>query len=87
MCVSVCEDPPTPGGHSVEGQRASRPVQIHSYSGGARGEERDDCLTNRLNQALVMKRPTQKSSQIQDSSGPLVVLIRYSLLSSLLSSL
>ena len=26
-------------GHSVEGQRASRPVQIHSYSGGARGEE------------------------------------------------
>ena len=32
-------------GHSVEGQRASRPVQIHSYSGGARGGETDDCFS------------------------------------------
>ena len=44
MCVSVSEDPPPPG-HSVEGQRASRPVQIHSYSGGASGAEREDCST------------------------------------------
>ena len=30
-------------GHSVEGQRASRPVHIHSYSGGARGGEGEGC--------------------------------------------
>ena len=42
--VDVCQcvwGPSYTWGHSVEGQRASRPVQIHSYSGGARGGEGD----------------------------------------------
>ena len=46
--VDVCQcvwGPSYTWGHSVEGQRASRPVQIHSYSGGARGEEGEECFT------------------------------------------
>ena len=45
--VDVCQcvwGPSYTWGHSVEGQRASRPVHIHSYSGGARGGERDECF-------------------------------------------
>ena len=46
--VDVCQcvwGPSYTWGHSVEGQRASRPVHIHSYSGGARGAEGEECWT------------------------------------------
>jgi len=46
--VDVCQcvwGPSSMWGHSVEGQSASRPVHIHSYSVRARGGETYDCTT------------------------------------------
>ena len=74
--VDVCQcvwGPSYTWGHSVEGQRASRPVQIHSYSGGVRGGEEDVCSTTVVIDRVTIIIMTIKTPGLVVVSKPAVI--------------